>query len=213
MIDLNQMLEHFIDDAARYYADTYSKYDYPVISSLNDKNQLSVERQKNVRAFLVGYSVLRGLNQDDKNAVIGEIIDFADSHDLTRSPTSEEEILKLFDDLHIKCQTKVHLKKDGTYRDLTSLTSKVLWCCYPDAIPMFDTRAASALYVVSHLTGTIRPQCVVNSRYKPFLSVWLDVYGRVKPTIDTIGENRLHGCAHKVRVLDMILWTIGGPDF
>jgi hypothetical protein len=194
VIDLNQMVERFIDEAARFYGNAYQQYDSPTIDALKNRDQEATARQDQVRTFLRGYSVLQGLTADDETAVVHEITEFADARDLTIGPTSNSEILELFDCLHYRCRTNVHPRKDGTFRDLTSLTSKALWCCYPDAIPMFDSRAASALCVVSHLTGTIRPQRDVNSRYKPFLSVWSDVYGRVKPTIDAIDESRFHGC-------------------
>jgi hypothetical protein len=212
VIDLNQMVECFIDEAARFYGNTYRQYDAPTIDALKNQNQEVIARQRQVRAFLRGYSVLQGLTADDETAVVHEIIEFADAQDLAISPTSNNEILERFDDLHRRCRTNVHPRKDGTFRDLTSLASKALWCCYPDAIPMFDSRAASALCVVSHLAGLAGPQREAESRYELFLSKWLDLYSRVKPTIDAIGDNRLCGCTHKVRVLDMILWTIGGPD-
>jgi hypothetical protein len=213
VIDLNQMVEHFINGATESYGDYFLKFDSPAINALMDRSQSAEDRQEHVRSFLRAYSVLQGLNKSEETAIVNEILEFADAHDLTRNPTSKEEILELFDDLHGRCQSKVHRNKDGNPRDLTSLTSKALWFCYPDAIPMFDSRAGQALCVISHLMGLNRPPLNSETRYKPFLSVWLDVYDRVKPTIDAIGENRLHGCTYKVRVLDMILWTIGGPDF
>ena len=47
----------------------------------------------------------------------------------------------------------MHLNKNQTPRSLTSLTSKALWCCYPDAIPIFDSYARRALWVLSRLMG------------------------------------------------------------
>jgi hypothetical protein len=212
VIDLNQMVEHFIDGAAESYGDSFLKYDSTAINALKDRSQSAEVRQGHVRSFLRSYSVLQGLNKSEETAIVNEILEFADAHDLTKSPTSEEEILELFDDLHGRCRSKVHPKKDGTFRDLTSLTSKVLWCCYPDAIPMFDSRAGHALCVISYLMGLNRPQLNRESRYEPFLYVWKDLYARIERTIDE-NRGRTVGIPHKVRVFDTILWTIGGPDF
>ena len=42
-------------------------------------------------------------------------------------------------------------RKTGRLRDVTSLTSKALWCCYPQDVPMFDDYAVRALQVISRL--------------------------------------------------------------
>ena len=213
MVDLNQIVERLLDEAEKSYGgDFFLKNDSPAIDALNDRGNNSVERQNHVRSFLHYYSVLQGLNKSDETAIVNEILEFADSHDLTKSPSSTEEILELFEDLHARCSSKVHPNKNGKPRDLTSLTSKILWCCYPDTIPMFDSRAGHALCVISHLMCLKRPTLNRESRYEPFLAVWKDLYPHFE---SMIAENRGRsvGSPHKVRVFDMILWTIGGPDF
>ncbi len=214
VIDPDRMVERFLGRAVESYGeDAFPKYDSPAIDALKPKgqNQSRGARQGAIHSFLRSYGVFRGLDNDEASAVVNEILGFADNRSLT-SPTTREEIIDLFRALHDRCREKVHRNKDGTLRDLSSLTSKALWCCYPDAIPLFDSRAARALCVISRLMGLTPPPSNNKSRYEPFLSVWLDLYARVEPTIDQ-NRRRVDRIPHKVRVLDLVLWTIGEPDF
>lgn len=215
MIDLDRMVERFLGEAVEFFADGFLKYDSPAIGALKlkDQNQsLAAGRGEAVLKWLRYYRALQGLNGDEEAAVVNEILKFADAHDLTVSPTSKDEIIGLFCDLHDRCSEKVRRNKNGALRDLTSLTSKALWCCYPDAIPLFDSRAERALCVISHLMDLTPPPPNSKLRYEPFLSVWLELYARVEPTIDK-NRHRFAGFCHKVRVFDIILWTIGTPTF
>ena len=214
MIDLNLIVERFLDKAVESYGKTYQEMDKAAIDAIahKDQNQSPEDRQKEVFKWLRDYGVFRGLEGIEAGTVVSEILKFADDSNLGIIPTSEQEIMGLFDDLHDRCRTKVHRNKDETLRDLTSLTSKALWCCYPEAIPLFDSRAGRALCVFGHLMGSNRPQRKNGSRYEPFLTVWLELYHRIEPVIDK-DRDRLGGIPHKVRVFDTILWIIGGPDF
>ncbi|MFY9853624.1 MAG: hypothetical protein WAK26_07085 [Terracidiphilus sp.] len=214
MIDLNLVVERFLDDAVKLYGNGDQQADESVIDAIarKDPNQSRETRESEVFKWLRSYSVFRGLEDADASAVVSEILKFADDSNLGVIPTSKEEIIGLFNDLHERCRSKVHRNKDGTLRDLTSLTSKALWCCYPEAIPLFDSRAGRGLCVLSHLMNSDRPPRKNDSRYEPFLTVWLELYRRVEPTIDE-NRDRLGRIRHKVRVFDAILWMIGGPDF
>jgi hypothetical protein len=213
MIDLNLIVERFLDDAVEFYG-ANQKADKSAIDAIarKDPNQSPEARQSKILEWLRSYGVFRGLEGAEASTVVSEILKFADDSNLGLIPTSEEGILRLFDNLHDRCRSKVHRNKDGSIRDLTSLTSKALWCCYPEAIPLFDSRAGRGLCVLGHLMGSNRPPRKKDSRYEPFLTVWLELYRRVEPAIDENRE-RLCGIRHKVRVFDAILWIIGGPDF
>jgi hypothetical protein len=210
VIDLNQMVEGFLDEAVWRCRNEGLREDEAVIRILDDRKQNTEIRRNEVLKWLgSSYSALQGLNKDDRFGVASAILDFADARDSGVSPTSEVEIVRLFSDLHGSCRSRVHRNKDGTLRDLTSPTSKALWCCYPDVIPIFDSYAHCALRVVSRFMGLVRPADDVPA-YDRFVSVWLDVYRRVETTIDA---DRLGGYPYKVRVFDRILWIIGQPDF
>lgn len=207
MINLNQIVEHFLDEALRLCGDEGEK-DEAVIRFLNDRNQGTDARRTEVLKWLHYYRVLQRLNEAECEAIASVVVDFADTRGAVVSPLTKAEIIERFNDLHSRCFSKVHPNKDGAPRSLTSLTSKALWCCYPDAIPMFDSHAQSALWVLSRVMGLARP--VDTTEYGRFVSVWFSLYGGVERTLD---DARLGDYRYKVRVFDRILWIIGQPDY
>jgi hypothetical protein len=205
MIDLNQIVVHFLDKAIVQCRDDVLKEDDAVIRVLNDRNQSADARRTEVLKWLRYYSVLQGLHEADRNAVASVIVDFADARGANDSFLSEVEIIDKFNELHDRCRSKVRPNKDQKLRNLTSLTSKALWCCYPDAVPIFDSYARRALWVLSRLMGLPRP--VATTDYSRFVSVWLSLYRGVERTLEGADYR------YKVRVFDRILWIIGQPDY
>jgi hypothetical protein len=96
----------------------------------------------------------------------------------------------------------------GKKREVTSLTSKALWCCYPHDIPILDDYAERALQVISRILrlapATEKP------RYSAFVDVWFQVYDEIKLVID---KPELNKYKYKVRVLDKLLWYLGQHSF
>ena len=205
MIDLNQMVERFLGEAVRQCVEE-SPDDDAVIRALNNRNESAEIRRTAVLKWLRSYSVLRRLNNDEARTIGDGILEFADARGALVRPLSEAEIIEKFTDLHEKYRLLVRPKKDQTPRDLVSLTSKALWCCYPDAIPIYDSNARCALGVLSRLMGLDRPADAMP--YTRFLSVWFNLYDHV-----TIDDDRLGGYPYKVKVFDRILWIIGQPDY
>jgi hypothetical protein len=208
MIDLNRIVEHFLDEALWQCRNEGLKEDDAIIRFLNDRNQSTDARRTEVLKWLHYYGVLQGLNEADRKAIASVIVDFADARGVIVGPFSEVEILDKFNELHERCRSKVRPNKDQTPRSLTSLTSKALWCCYPDAIPIFDAYAQRALWVLSRLIGLARPADAME--YSRYVSVWLPLYRGVERTLD---DARLGDYRYKVRVFDRILWIIGQPDY
>jgi hypothetical protein len=206
MIDLNQIVEHFLDEALWQCRNEGLREDDAVIRFLNDRNQSTDARRAEVLKWLRYYGVLRGLTEGDRNAVANVIVDFADARGPMVSPFSQVEILEKFNDLHNRCTLGVRRNKDETARNLTSLTSKALWCCYPEDIPIFDSYAQRALWILSRLMGI--PQPADATVYGRFVSVWFPLYRGIERTLE---DARLGNYRYKVRVFDRILWIIGQP--
>ena len=97
----------------------------------------------------------------------------------------------------------------NSQRAFTSLTSKALWLCYPDKIPMFDSYARCALWVLAKLEiGIAAPPS--EDDYYQFVSVWLQFYTRY---LDAISSLDTDGYPYRVRVFDNILWMIGKDQY
>ena len=71
MIDLNQMVEQFLDEAVWLCRNEGEKEDKDVIAALNDRNQSMAGRTTEVLRWLGYYGVLQGLNAADRDAVAG----------------------------------------------------------------------------------------------------------------------------------------------
>ncbi len=208
MFDLNRVVDHFLEEAVWRCINESQSVDEAIIRNLDERTASVEVRRKEVINWLRSYVVLQGLNRDDEVGVADAILEFADARSRA-VPTSEGEIIQLFNELHQRSSSRVRPKRNKQNRSLVSLTSKALWCCYPHEIPLFDKNADSALCVVSRLMGLVRPEDNL-PQYNRFVSVWLDVYRRIESAID---DKRLEGYPYKVRVFDRILWIIGQPDY
>jgi hypothetical protein len=65
-------------------------------------------------------------------------------------------------------------RKNGGERDVTSLTSKALWCCFPEDVPIFDNNAVSALRFLSRLYRWTPG--ANQSEYARFVNLWFLAY-------------------------------------
>lgn len=205
-IDLNTLVEVFLDEAVRRQREECQELDAPAVCALNEASENLTSRTDTMLRWLRSYSVYQGFEEEDRRNVASAVIEFADARNKAATLQSDTEIIKLFDVLHEKCRQGVKQNRDGQLRDLSSLSSKALWCCYPNIIPIYDSFAERALWIISRLMQTKRPDA--GSRYSRFVSVWRDAYRRV-----SIDDDRLHGYPYKVRVFDKILWIIGQRDF
>ena len=96
--------------------------------------------------------------------------------------------------------------RNGRRRAVTVLTSKALWCCYPNDVPILDSYAEQALWVICRLSG--KEPARNQSRRARFVDGWFQVYGDVRLAIE---QADLNGYPYRVRVLDKLLWYLGQP--
>ena len=136
--------------------------------------------------------------------VARRIVEFADTRQVTSLQHDRDEIIAKFEDLARKVSEAAPRTKSGKGRDVISLTSKALWCCYPEDVPIFDRNTASALAVLSRLYHW--PPRSYRGEYAAFVDVWLHAYEEIE---SAIGEAGLSKCTRKVRVVDGVLWYLG----
>jgi hypothetical protein len=205
------MVLKFLEEAVLRQINECQEQDDIVIRALNNSNDRVEDRAKSLYNWLKAYGVFQGLTQADRLGLVRAIIEYADSRPDADCILSEAEIIKRFAKLYQRCGPRVRPKMDGTPRDLTSLTSKALWCCYPHSIPIFDAYALRGLWAISRLDNLDRPPLEMQySPYSRFVAVWLSIYKRVE---SLIAEDHLQSYPYKVRVFDKILWIVGQPDF
>lgn len=203
MLDLRKLAEELIA-AERHCDKAETARDEVVISAIRGEQDPS-ERNKAVVDWLNRYKVLMSFTGQDRIRVADQILGFADESRGKSLGLDRHGILSEFKKLEDSIGGVAPRTKAGAVRDVTSLTSKALWCCYPYDVPIYDRHAVAALGVISRICR-IAPE-PAPSEYERFLDVWIRVYREVEPVIDRAD---LSACPQKVRVLDRLLWYLGG---
>ncbi len=186
----------------------HTHYDVKAIEAINRENDPN--RRDTIRNWLQDYKVfrVRGIaTQRDK--IADAVLMWADSRDRERYLDGPDALYAVHKELMKSvCDAYIH-GSQNIRREFTSLTSKALWLCYPDKIPMFDSYAQRALWVLAKLEiGIAAPSS--GADYYQFVSVWTQFY---KKYLDTISGLDTDGYPYKVRVFDRILWMIGKDQY
>ena len=149
-----------------------------------------------------------GLPAETRAPIASRIIAFADGRQQESLYLDKDKIVNEFDKLGDCINEDVPQNRTGKSRVVTSLTSKALWCCYPNDVPIFDRNAVRALGVISRVCHLAPGRN--QSEYASFVDVWLQVYSQVECVIQPAD---LSDCPYKVRALDRLLWYLGQDGF
>jgi hypothetical protein len=166
------------------------------------------DREKAIVRWLDYYKVLMFIPQDRRIAIAHQIITFADGPREGSLHGDKDKIVFEFNKLGERVNKVGPSKKTGEPFALTSLTSKALWCCYPEDVPIFDRNAANSLRVISRICHLFPGPS--QSEYAYFVDLWLQVYSQVEAVIS---QADLSDCRYKVRALDRLLWYLGQVSF
>lgn len=208
LLNFTQVAEDFI----RLHlpeSDTESSNDILVVQAVGDPGMNPADRQQRLLKWLHDYRVFLGFPHQARENVVARVLEFADSHRNTAGSLSKDDIVRYYH-LLVECiQTAAPPDpKTQKVREVRSLSSKALWCCFPDDVPMMDGYACRALQVMSRLAG-LKPGAG-QKEYASFVDVWLQLYEQIRPVLDGADSTK-H--PYKVRVFDRLLWYLGQPSF
>lgn len=208
MIDFEAIIRHLWANAIKDMAWDHARYDVKALDALSRGDDPN--RRDTIRDWLQAYRVfrVRGIaTQRDK--IADAVLRWADSRDRDKCLTGPYALYAAHEELMKSvCNAYVHGSQNNR-REFTSLTSKALWLCYPDKIPMFDSYAQRALWVLAKLeSGIATPPS--GGDYYQFASVWTQFYERY---FDTISGLDTDGYPYRMRVFDRILWMIGKGQY
>jgi len=207
VLDLKELAEVFIRTKF-HYPDDDDREDERGIRAIDGRAMDRADRERDLLRWLNWYKVLLFFPPDNSTKIAGEIIKFADERHETRLHQTKDSIIQEYERLKERIGQFAPVMRSGEPREVTSLTSKALWCCYPHDVPILDSHAAGALRVISRLSN-MAPE-PNPSEYACFADVWFQVYGEIQSVID---EADLGGHPYRVRVLDKLLWYLGQPTF
>jgi hypothetical protein len=203
LIDFEAVVRHFGEEAVRLQLQEAETLDNPALTSLRSKN--APGRVEILRRWFYNYQVFQGISADKRAAVASAVLQWADARDLQSNLSTLEAVEQAHTELMAACSNA-----DGRSRDFTSLASKALWLCYPYDVPIFDSFAQRALWVIAKLEAGCGAAIVEGPEYRRFLHVWKSLYDRYAVALSQIDA---HGYLYRVRILDKILWMIGTRDY
>jgi hypothetical protein len=208
MFDLETLIEEFIRTRLRSFQ-TDTAPDVRTVNAVANRDVERGARADQVREWLSYYKVILFFPPDRSLAIAHEIIRFADETRPVSLNQCHSQIVCQYNKLRDRIQPLAPpTAKSNRQREVTSLTSKALWLCYPDDVPIFDDYALRALQVISRICRI----CATPGQepYGSFADVWLQFYNSIRHVID---QSDLQGYQFKMRVLDGFLWYMGRPEF
>lgn len=203
LIDFEAVIRHFGTEAARLQLREAEALDNPVLASLRNKD--ASNRVEVLRSWFFNYQVFQGIPSEKRLAIASAVLKWADTRELQASLNTAGAVEQAHTELMAVCSNA-----DGRNRDFTSLASKALWLCYPYDVPIFDSFAQRALWVIAKLETRGGDTIVNGSEYRRFLHVWKALYDRYAVVLSEI---ETHGYPYRVRIFDKILWMIGTRDY
>ena len=207
-IDFEAIIRHLWANAIKGMMWDHANYDVKALDALSREDDPN--RRDTIRDWLQAYRVfrVRGIaTQRDK--IADAVLRWADSRDRERDLDGPDAMYAAHKELMMSvCDAYIHGSQNSR-REFTSLTSKALWLCYPDKIPIFDSYAQRAMWVLAKLEiGIAAPPS--GADYYQFVSVWTQFYERYLDAISGLDTN---GYPYRVRVFDRILWMIGKDQY
>jgi hypothetical protein len=208
MINFEAIIRCFWERAVQDVKRDFDDHDREALDALDKKD--AQNRTDSVRRWLQAYRVfrVRGIAAQ-KDLIADAVLKWADPRDHERNLGSPSELDAAHRELMEPICKAYLCNSQNQPREFTSLTSKALWLCYPEKVPMFDSYAQRALWVLAKLEfGIAAPSS--GSDYFQFVSVWKQLYEIYLPTLSNLNAE---GYPYPVRVFDRILWLIGKDQY
>lgn len=177
-------------------------WDERVVSAVRDKADLT--RVETVRDWLQDYEVFHGIPGPQRTAIAAAFLGWSDCQPETRNLDATGELVAAHADV-----CRVAQQAYGRPRNFTSLASKALWLRYPDSVPLFDSYAQRAIWVISKIEGGVSPLQGDGESYAEFVHVWTALYTKYSASLELLTEKGLR----RVRIFDRILWLVGEPRY
>jgi hypothetical protein len=203
MIDFAAVIRHFGPQAVALQLEEAGRIDSNALAAMNART--APDRVETIRRWLYDYQVFQGIDGPKRTAITEAVLLWTDSQEEQRDLATLDALVNSHARLMAACSTA-----DGRGRDFTSLASKALWLRYPDVVPMFDSFAQRALWVISKIEKDIAPPAGEKSEYRKFAHAWRALCERYASTIAAID---MQGYPYAVRIFDKILWIIGTPGY
>lgn len=211
------MLKHFIDSNYKEACETQRSFDHDV----QMQNMLAAGNldAKYVRDWMREYGLFQGIKAADRRQIVEVYKDniFAISK-VSGSPT-DHDVRRLFSAL-------LNAFYEVVPRKWISAVSKLLWCSLPHEIAIYDAFVHRSLIVLQGITPYLaempRLRDTPPVRKGKDISKLVDFYMNYRAMIsaiqahhqgqfDDLRQKYAEQYAYDIRILDKLLWLLGGP--
>lgn len=137
MLDFDAVIQWFWLRAVKAVNWDHPRYDEKALEAINREG--IPNRRDAIRDWLQAYRVLRvrGI-ATQRNEIADAILKWADARDRERNLETPTELSAAHKELTGSVLDAYLRSSENQSREFTSLTSKALWLCYPEKVPMFD---------------------------------------------------------------------------
>lgn len=180
-----------------------SKYENTVIAVVMNQGQDG--RVRAIRKWLEYYRVFQGFSGNRRDAIAQAVLNWADCRPPDSSLATIPALLSSHASLVNACGDAY-----GKKRDFASLASKALWLRYPNEVPLFDSFAQRALWMLAKIEPDLPKIQKGATGYAPFALIWRTFYDRYSSAIAAVPDR---GYPYRVRIFDRILWILGAPAY
>jgi hypothetical protein len=134
-----------------------------------------------VRGWLRSYEVFQGISGPRRDAIASAFLKWADQQRLPRSLETVKTLDEAHQEVHAACVDAFEKQ-----RDFTSLASKALWLRYPESVPLFDSYARRALWIIGKAERGLAPLRESEREYRKFVHIRLALYQRYAPALQSL---------------------------
>jgi len=202
MVKFDELIRHFGPRAVSQlcYEAAADNLGLDAMSRLNSGSRVAA-----IRKWMDLYKVLQGVDGARRDAIAQAALDWADRQEAESRLDTLDKLVHSHAELMSACS-----QADGRSRDFTSLASKALWLRYPHEVPLYDSFAQEALWMLSKLEAGLPAIPTNATKYGAFALIWRALYDRYASSIAVIDSK---GYPYRVRIFDRILWLLGAPSY
>jgi hypothetical protein len=204
MSDLEQIVERLLPLADQRFQNlSGTDPDQETVLLVRDQQAPIETRRMVVKKWLHHYRVLRGIRSEIIDQIVDAMLQYADGPRPANLGLNRENIVREF----LVLQKRLAVPLGG--RNSDSMTSKALWLCYPNDVPILDNYSEHALQILCRMQEVRVPK-KITGRYERFLCAWFKIHAACRKTLDAIPLTQY---PFRIRLLDWLLWYLGEPKF
>lgn len=212
------MLKQFVESNYKDAVETQRSFDHDAhMQSMLVAENLN---EKSVRDWMRGYGLFQGINAADRRKVVEIYKDNIFAISNLASPLPDHDVRELFSVL-------LNAFYEVVPRKWISAVSKLLWCSFPHEIAIYDAFVHRSLIVLQGVTPYLAEMPRLGNTppvkkgkdiqelvefYMSYRKMILAIQKHHQDQLDDLRKKYSEQYAYDIRILDKLLWLLGGAD-